>query len=107
MRRDWLVDLWHSLSTIGLLLGTLFFAASLTPTLVPRTSLTQGVLSGWCLAAGYGIGVFGDWLLTYVGLPKLEGRARRLAKLAQASFVPLSSLLSSGVRLNGKIRSAR
>jgi uncharacterized membrane protein len=39
------------------------------------------VLSGWCLAAGYGIGVFGDWLWTYLGLPKLEGRALRLAKL--------------------------
>ena len=32
----------ESLSGVGLLLGTLFFAASLTPTLVPRTYLTQG-----------------------------------------------------------------
>src|SRR5262245_30601681 len=30
-------ELWHSLSAGGLLLGTLFFAASLTPTLLPRT----------------------------------------------------------------------
>src|SRR5262245_25035505 len=45
-----------NLSTSGLLLGTLFFAASLTPTLLPRSFLTQGVLSGCSLATGYGIG---------------------------------------------------
>src|SRR5215510_3102350 len=46
----------------GLLLGTLFFAAALTPTLLPRNFVTQGVLSGLSLGAGYGIGVFGHWL---------------------------------------------
>jgi hypothetical protein len=45
-------ELWHSLSAGGLLLATLFFAASLTPTLLPRTFLTQGLLSGCSLAAG-------------------------------------------------------
>src|SRR5262245_39558585 len=45
MRRE----LWHSFSTCGLLLGTLFFAASLTPSLLPRSYLTQGVLSGLSL----------------------------------------------------------
>src|SRR5688572_21705154 len=44
---------WHSFSTGGLLLGTLFFAASLTPTLLPRGFLSQGVLSGCALASGY------------------------------------------------------
>src|ERR1700730_5405245 len=58
--------LWHSFSTCGLLLGMLFFAASLTPTLLPRSFLTQGVLSGCSLAAGYGIGVFGRWLWAYM-----------------------------------------
>jgi uncharacterized membrane protein len=46
MMRYWVVRLWRSFSPAGLLLGTLFFAASLTPTLLPRTYLTQGVLSG-------------------------------------------------------------
>ena len=50
MKRHWLIGLWYSLSAGGLLLGTLFFAASLTPTLLPRTFLTQGVLSGFALA---------------------------------------------------------
>lgn len=65
----WL-NFWRSLSGIGLLLGTLFFAAALTPTLVPRTYLTQGVLAGACFALGYGIGVFWRWLWAYLELPE-------------------------------------
>src|SRR6516164_4574038 len=78
-------ELWHSFSTGGLLLGTLFFAASLTPTLLPRSFLTQGVLSGCSLAAGYGIGVFGRWLWAYMELPRPKGRLLRVAKLAAAT----------------------
>jgi uncharacterized membrane protein len=66
-------ELWHSFSTSDLLLGTLFFAASLTPSLLSRSYLTQGVLSGFSLAAGYGIGVFGHWLWAYLELPLTEG----------------------------------
>ncbi len=43
-------------SAAGLLLGALFFAGSLTPSLIPRTGLLQGALGGVCLAAGYLIG---------------------------------------------------
>lgn len=68
----------ESLSGVGLLLGTLFFAASLTPTLVPRTYLTQGVLGGTCLAAGYGLGVLWHWLWAYLELPEPRGRAARI-----------------------------
>ncbi|QIG46624.1 hypothetical protein G5V57_01920 [Nordella sp. HKS 07] len=78
MGRRWL-DFWHSLSGIGLLLGTLFFAAALTPTLVPRTFLTQGVLSGACFALGYGIGVFWRWLWAYLELPEPRERFRLIA----------------------------
>jgi len=75
---------WYSFSTGGFLLGTLFFAASLTPTLLPRTFLTQGVLSGCALASGYGIGVFVCWLLAYMELLRLNGLLR-VAKLAAAT----------------------
>jgi uncharacterized membrane protein len=77
--------LWHSFSTGGLLLGTLFFAASLTPTLLPRNFVTQGVLSGCSLAAGYGIAVFGRWLWAYVELPQPKGRLVRVARLTAAT----------------------
>jgi uncharacterized membrane protein len=84
MLRNWIVRFWLSFSTIGLLLGTLFFAASLTPTLLPRNYVTQGVLSGCSLAAGYGIGVFLHWLWTYMELPAPKARLRRNTKIVAA-----------------------
>ena len=82
--RNWVVRYWYSFSTTGLLIGTLFFAASLTPTLIPRTYVTQGVLSGLSAAAGYGIGFFLRWLWHYLELPELEARTLSLGKLAAA-----------------------
>lgn len=75
----------RSLSPGGLLLGTLFFVASLTPTLVPRTFLTQGALSGGCFATGYGIGVSLGWLWHHIELPAPVGRMRRALTLAAAA----------------------
>src|SRR5262245_36859237 len=84
MMRYRMVRLLRSFSVAGLLLGTLFFAASLTPTLLPRTYLTQGVLSGCSAAAGYGIGVFARWLAAYLGLPKSRSRIQLVVKLVAA-----------------------
>jgi len=78
-----------NLSTVGLLLGTVLFAMSLTPSLVPRPFAVQGLLSGLSLAAGYGIGVAGLWLWRYLQLPVLAGGAARTAKLVAASVCAL------------------
>ncbi len=66
----------RSFSVPGLILATLFFAASLTPSLVPRAPVVQGVVSGFSLAAGYGIGVALLWLWRYLALP--AGRVPRM-----------------------------
>src|SRR6516164_4150792 len=98
--------LWHSISTSGLLLGTLFFAASLTPTLLPRSFLTQGVLSGCSLATGYGIGVFASWLWAYMELPQPKGHLLRVAKLAAATGCAVVAVifLSQAARWQNSIR---
>lgn len=57
------------LSPAGLVGGSLFFALSLAPSMLPRTGLFQGVMSGITLACGYGLGVFTAWLWRYLGLP--------------------------------------
>lgn len=67
---------WRTLSGFGLLLGTLFFCAALLPSLLPRSTLSQGVLAGAALAAGYGAGVFVRWLWRYLGLPEPPERLR-------------------------------
>lgn len=73
-----------SISIVGLLLGALFFAASLTPTLVPRTFVTQGALSGFCWAAGYGIGLLFRQIWSYLELPHLPERLARIAAAGAA-----------------------
>ncbi|MFU8832043.1 MAG: alpha/beta hydrolase [Wenzhouxiangella sp.] len=76
-----LYRLWYSLSAPGLLLGTLFFAVSLSPSLIPRPFELQAVLSGIALAAGYGLGVFVFWLWRFMELPVVRGRWLRWLKL--------------------------
>ena len=73
------------LSIVGLLIGTLFFAFSLTPSLLPRPFLIQGALSGLMFAAGYGLGVAAMLLWNYLQLPLARGRAALVAKVVAAA----------------------
>lgn len=74
----------ESLSPVGLALATLFFAFALTPTLVPRSYITQGVLAGICFAVGYGMGILGRLVWRYFELPEPEARIRRFANVVAA-----------------------
>ncbi|MBW9115156.1 alpha/beta-hydrolase family protein [Rhizobium cauense] len=64
-----MLRLFVSLSTPGLVLGFIFFAASLTPSLMPRSFFVQGALSGIAAAVGYFFGVAFVWLWKYLELP--------------------------------------
>lgn len=75
----WLRRFTASLSTPGLLAGTLLFAASLSPSLLPRGVLLQGIVSGLSLAAGYGVGVGWRWVWGYLELPLPDRRVQRVA----------------------------
>ncbi|WP_085034203.1 alpha/beta hydrolase [Ensifer aridi] len=79
-----LLSLLRSFSTSGLLVGFLFFAVSLTPSLIPRPYLIQAVISGFSLAAGYAIGVFLRWLWSFFELPEPTVRRARTLKIAAA-----------------------
>ncbi|HEY8521525.1 MAG TPA: alpha/beta-hydrolase family protein [Gammaproteobacteria bacterium] len=67
----------RTVSWPGLVLGTLFFAFSLTPSLLPRSALMQGFVSGFSLAAGYALGVLGRAVWRYLELPALPRRVAR------------------------------
>lgn len=82
----------QTLSTAGLLLGTIFFALSLTPSLIPRSDMVQGSISGLSFTAGYGVGALLAWLWSYLGLPKPAGRGRRLLQWIAAGLCALLAL---------------
>src|SRR5690606_20637321 len=66
-----------ALSTPGLLAGIVFFAFSLTPSLVPRPSVVQGIVSGLSFSIGYALGVAAQWLWSYLEIPAPPARTLR------------------------------
>jgi uncharacterized membrane protein len=66
------------LSPAGLLAGTVLVACSLTPSLIPRPPAYQGVVSGLSLTLGYALGTGGEWLWSYLELPRLGHPHRRM-----------------------------
>ena len=68
------------LSFLGVIFGGLFYCASLTPSLIPRTSLVQGIESGFALAVGYGVGVLIAWIWWILELPVPNEKWSRLGK---------------------------
>ena len=65
-----------------LLLGLLFFAASLTPSLIPRGPAVQGVLGGLVTAIGYLIAHVVALIWQAAELPRLYGRAATIMTVA-------------------------
>ncbi|MEV4641927.1 alpha/beta-hydrolase family protein [Actinoplanes sp. NPDC049548] len=55
--RQW----WHY-TFLGVLGALIFFCLSLTPSLLPRGVVLQGIVSGITAAIGYGVGVLLGWL---------------------------------------------
>jgi uncharacterized membrane protein len=62
-RQDWWLR--HYTFT-GTTVGLLFLFLSMTPSLLPRGPLFQGLVSGAAGAIGYALGVFGVWLVRYM-----------------------------------------
>lgn len=89
----------------GLVLATLFFALSVTPSLVPRDWLFQGLISGINAAIGYGLGcvlewIFRRWVRARIPIPSPSDRLRYGIK----ATVLVACVLVAGLML---IQSAR
>lgn len=77
----------------GTALGLVFIWFSLTPSLLPRGPLFQGLVSGAAGAIGYGLGVFGVWLVRYMGSKDTSPRAPRWAWLALVGIGVVGQIL--------------
>lgn len=78
-------------SVLSLLNGLLLASASLTPSLIPRDKLFQGVLAGVAMASGYLVMRFVLALWVALEIPMLTGRAARIAKIILA--IPVFGVL--------------
>ncbi|TWU56326.1 alpha/beta hydrolase [Rubripirellula reticaptiva] len=87
--KEQLVQYKKSFSFVGLMLAALFFAASVTPSLLPRTYLVQGILSGFALAIGYTVGVLAVWVYQFFEFREPAGRTQLIAKRITVGVVAL------------------
>ncbi|WP_433757487.1 alpha/beta hydrolase [Nocardia sp. CA-135398] len=99
------------LNYVGLVFATIFFALSVTPSLVPRDWLFQGLISGINAALGYGLGCLLEWLFRLWARPRLAKLLRdRIAppptwvRYAVKSAILFSAALSAAFML---VQSAR
>ncbi|WP_410219129.1 alpha/beta hydrolase [Paracoccus sp. (in: a-proteobacteria)] len=95
-------------SGLGLVVGSLFVAGSLTPSLIPRSPEVQGVLAGFCFAAGYGVTVLVEALWRYLHLPRLTERQawRLMPSLGVVALVIVTVFLIRSAGWQNDIRAA-
>lgn len=78
----------------GTAVGLVFICLSLTPSLLPRGPLFQGLVSGGAGAIGYGIGVFAVWVLRYL---RSQESSPAAPPRAWAVLVPLGAVAMVGM----------
>lgn len=74
----------------GTAVGLVFLWLSLTPSLLPRGPLFQGLVSGGSGAIGYALGVFSVWLVRFMRSKDTSPAAPRWAWLV---FIPVATIL--------------
>ena len=88
------------LEPVGLFVGIIFFAFSMTPSLLPRAWYLQGVATGISMATGYGVGCLLVWVAHWCGIrPNFSTQTRRYGRWGVAAtaavVVPLFLILGS------------
>ncbi len=89
------------LNYVGLVVATVFFALSVTPSLLPRDWMFQGLISGINAAIGYGVGCLLEWLFRLWIRPRLARipAPPRWTRYALKSAVLLSAALGAAYML--------
>ena len=89
----------RTLHPVGLSGALLFFAWSMSPSLLPRAWYLQGVATGISVGIGYGLGCATAWVVRRCGIsPQWSSRTRRIGwwMLAGAAVVVVPAFLMLG-----------
>lgn len=84
----------NSFSAVGLLLALTFFCVSMTPSMLPRPPMVQGILSGILLVVGYGVGKALLFCWRFLEIKELNPRYLKLAFGSLAFLLGLLSLFT-------------
>lgn len=76
------------LNFAGFAMGCFFFCMSLTPSLLPRPWLYQGLIGGIAFILGYGVGLFISWLGRTIVRREPNAKTKDIAWLALAITAP-------------------
>lgn len=102
-------SVWRlSYSYVGVLMAVLFFALSLTPSLLPRGIMFQGLVSGIAAAIGYGLGLGlqSTWLYLQLPAPPKSKQALINKILTTMSLLVLFIFLWKFVGWQNEVRDA-
>ncbi len=93
-------------SFVGLISGTLFLCISLLPSLLPRPWWLQGLICGFSIAIGYGLGVALSSLTRWFMQNELSNEKKKTAWMAVKYIVPLLSVvfLYLGIKWQNEVR---
>lgn len=71
---------------LGLTVGVLFYCLSLTPSLLPRATIMQGLISGVSLIVGYGLGVLFSYIYRKLGIKEVPYKYKKFGWYAIGSI---------------------
>ena len=96
---------WFTFSWSGLLGAVVFFCLSLTPSLLPRGPLLQGLVGGVLASIGYGIGILARWCIRFLFENEPTAKVMRIAwwVLAGVGAVLIIVFLGLGAQWQAEI----
>lgn len=93
-------------SFVGLIVGTLFLCISLLPSLLPRPWWLQGLICGFSIAIGYGIGVATSSIYRWFTQKEFSASTKEKSWLMIKVLIPVSAVLFVllGVKWQNEVR---
>lgn len=86
---------YFKLNFTGLLLGFLLYCFALTPSLLPRPAIFEGLIAGVCFALGYGLGVLLSWAARRVIHKEVPAKVKKVTWRLALGAVSLAAIAFS------------
>lgn len=84
---------YYRLSYCGLIIGFIAYCLSLTPSLLPRPVLYEGLIAGVSFVLGYSLGVVISKLIRWIGFPEPSAEYKHAAWLILLIIIPIAAII--------------